>query len=140
MLERALWVVGLLFVAFATHASVPGGVAVVELPSDAYAAWFDGRPVMVLPGPEPVAVVGIPLSAGPGTLHIVVDADSGSFEQPFEVRPKSYPEQHITIKDQRMVTPVLHACEKNPAATRRRPTTRSRSSSRSTAVSRASSV
>ena len=90
------------------EAAVPGGIEVIPLPAEVEGVWFDERPVMVTSGPgaEPVAIIGIPLGAQPGTRHVVIDASTGSYRHSFTVVEKAYPEQHITIANQRMVTPA----------------------------------
>ena len=102
--------------ALAVQAGVPGGIEVIALPTDVEGVWFEGRPVMVIPGPGPraerVAVVGIPLSVEPGTRHVTIDAGTGSYEHPFTVVEKAYPEQHITIANQQMVTPAARNLER----------------------------
>jgi hypothetical protein len=83
---------------------VPGGVAVVHLPAKATApgVTYRGEPVLTRrSGQGWVAVVGIPLSAKPGEQALEVDGR----EVPFAIRPKRYPEQRVTLKDQRKVTP-----------------------------------
>jgi peptidase M23-like protein len=65
------------------------------------------------------AVVGIPLSAIPGT-HTLRVRDAGSQQKTvrFEVQDKRYPEQHITLKDERKVNPTpedLHRIRREQA-------------------------
>jgi murein DD-endopeptidase MepM/ murein hydrolase activator NlpD len=100
--------------ALAAQAGVPGGIEVITLPGDVEGVWFEGRPVMVIPGPgsEPVAVVGIPLSVEPGVRHVTIDAATGSYQHQFTVVGKAYPEQHITIANQEMVTPAPRNLER----------------------------
>jgi murein DD-endopeptidase MepM/ murein hydrolase activator NlpD len=111
---RWLSVVVLALAAANAIAGVPGGIEVIVLPTDVEGVWFEGRPVMVIPGPgsELVAVVGIPLSVEPGTRHVTIDASTGSFRHNFTVVEKAYPEQHITIADQQMVTPAARNLER----------------------------
>ncbi|MFN7959102.1 MAG: peptidoglycan DD-metalloendopeptidase family protein [Holophagaceae bacterium] len=83
---------------------VPGGVAVVALPAKATApeVTYRGEPVLTRrSGRGWVAVVGIPLSVKPGEQALEVDGRA----VPFVLRPKRYPEQRVTLKDQRKVTP-----------------------------------
>ncbi len=88
---------------------VPGGFAIVAVASadgSPPQANYNGRRVMVLPDREGfVAVVGIPLSANIG-MH-TVEARSGGKRSvhSFEVLPKRYDEQHLTITDRRKVEP-----------------------------------
>lgn len=85
---------------------VPGGVAVVDLGTAAQApkATFQGKPVLEVKDQDArwLAIVGIPLSVKPGTLQQV---SSGGRNLPFTVGSKKYPEQRITLKNQRQVNP-----------------------------------
>ncbi|HHH35509.1 MAG TPA: M23 family metallopeptidase [Gammaproteobacteria bacterium] len=85
---------------------VPGGVAVIRLAGPQGAIYYRGRRVMVRQEEgQPVAVVGIPLSARPGMHRLSRDPAGKRIIVSFEVRAKTYPEQHITLKDKRKVTP-----------------------------------
>jgi murein DD-endopeptidase MepM/ murein hydrolase activator NlpD len=79
---------------------VPGGIALVEIgegESSAPKARFEGRPVMVVPDSDRwLAVVGIPLAAKPGKARLSVSAGKDQRTVGFEVRPRKYPEQHLT--------------------------------------------
>ncbi len=86
-------------------ASVPGGVAIVELgtASAKPAATFDGKPVMVLPQAQSegawIAVVGIALGADatqPQTLA-VRKADGSTRELAFSLQSKAYAEQRLSV-------------------------------------------
>ncbi len=85
---------------------VPGGVAVVDLGPAAQApkATWQGKPVLVVKDQDArwLAIVGIPLSVKPGTAQQV---SSGGRNLPFVVGNKKYPEQRITLKNQRQVNP-----------------------------------
>ena len=83
---------------------VPGGVAVIELGTGAQApkATYEGKPVLVIKEQDTWrAIVGIPLTVKPGPQSII----SGSRELSFTVGNKKYPEQRITLKNQRQVNP-----------------------------------
>ena len=83
---------------------VPGGVAVIELGTGAQApkATYDGKPVLVIKEQDTWrAIVGIPLTVKPAPQSII----SGSRELSFTVGNKKYPEQRITLKNQRQVNP-----------------------------------
>jgi murein DD-endopeptidase MepM/ murein hydrolase activator NlpD len=101
-------------IALGVQAGVPGGIEVIPLPADVEGVWFEDRPVMVIPGPgaEPVAVIGIPLSVEPGLQKITIDAGTRSYQHTFTVVEKAYPEQHITIANQQMVTPASQNLER----------------------------
>ena len=101
----------LLFTPLLAHASlpkssnVPGGVALVALgkvsaKSDKPQAWLGEQAVLVTADKKKwVAVVGLPLDIQPGTHKLNVIIGDEMKVQPFEVKPKNYPEQHITIQD-----------------------------------------
>ncbi len=85
---------------------VPGGVAVVDLGPAAQApkATYQGKPVLVVKDQDArwLAIVGIPLSVKPGSVQQVTSANR---TLPFTVGSKKYPEQRITLKNQRQVNP-----------------------------------
>jgi murein DD-endopeptidase MepM/ murein hydrolase activator NlpD len=90
----------------AAHAAVPGGIAVIELPTGTHAASYQGRPVLLLERAVPVAVVGISLDAKPGKHHLDVGTDGSAGQQiPFTVTAKRYPVQRLTIANDKMVNP-----------------------------------
>lgn len=86
---------------------VPGGVARLALGPGAvrpraFTAGADGSgevPVLVLGGPGGwTALLGIPLSASPGTAQIRVEDASGSPRQlAFQIAPKQYREQRLNV-------------------------------------------
>ena len=83
---------------------VPGGVAVIELGAGAQApkATFQGKPVMVIKEQDTWrAIVGIPLTVKPGIQQL----STGGRDLNFTVSNKKYPEQRITLKNQRQVNP-----------------------------------
>ncbi len=87
---------------------VPGGVAIVELPSkggQSPEAWYRGKRVMVVRrGERWYAVIGIPLGAKPGKHNVEVKGGKRK-KVSFTVTKKRYREQHLTIKNRRMVNP-----------------------------------
>jgi murein DD-endopeptidase MepM/ murein hydrolase activator NlpD len=84
---------------------VPGGVAVLSIPAlredqgSAPTASYDGKPIMVLKAADGwLAIVGIPLSATPGSAAIVIQrAGSGQQSLEFQIAPKQYAEQHLSV-------------------------------------------
>lgn len=83
---------------------VPGGVAVIDLGSAAQApkANYQGKPVLVVKEQNNwLAIVGIPLTVKPGTQQV----SAGGQNLNFTVGSKKYPEQRITLKNQRQVNP-----------------------------------
>ncbi len=95
------------------HVPVPGGLAVLDLgPAEnpPPVAHYQGRRLAVV-GDQGhwYALVGIPLTARPGE-HQIELGDSRHLA--FEVRPKAYETQHITIKDKRKVNPYKKDLER----------------------------
>ena len=84
---------------------VPGGVAVVDLGSDAIAPQvrYQGKPVLVIreDGQRWIAIVGIPLGTEPGQQQLEIDGRT----QAFAVEGREYRAQHITLKNKRQVNP-----------------------------------
>jgi murein DD-endopeptidase MepM/ murein hydrolase activator NlpD len=84
-------------------ASVPGGVAIVELgtASAKPGATFGGKPVMVLPQPERawIAVVGIALGADASQAQTLAvrNADGSTRELSFSLQSKAYAEQRLSV-------------------------------------------
>jgi murein DD-endopeptidase MepM/ murein hydrolase activator NlpD len=92
-------------------ARVPGGVAILRIAAeDAPSAppprvSFQGTRVLVVPKTDGwYAVVGLPLALRPGAYEVEVSGAAG-LERRFTVADKAYPEQRLTIKDKRKVTP-----------------------------------
>ncbi|MFI8481634.1 peptidoglycan DD-metalloendopeptidase family protein [Pseudomonas sp. NPDC078700] len=88
---------------------VPGGVAVVDLGSDANAprAVYHNKPVLVVHEDQQrwIAIVGIALTTKAGTESLQVSSDGGDKTLSFQVKAKHYKEQHITIKNTQQVNP-----------------------------------
>ncbi len=85
---------------------VPGGVAVLSIPAlredqgSAPTVSYDGKPIMVLKAADGwQAIVGIPLSATPGSAAIVIQRAGSGAQQSleFQIAPKQYAEQHLTV-------------------------------------------
>lgn len=101
---------------------VPGGIAHIEIPSDAGVpvAKFQGRRVAVVRDEQRwIAIVGIPLDVAPGEHKISVDTGKRKLDVPFLVSEKSYRTQHLTIKDQKKVTPDPKDLERIAEETKR---------------------
>ena len=80
--------------------AVPGGVARIDLgPAAARPqAWADAVPLLVLGSPSGwTALVGIGLSAEPGTARIRVQGESGERQLAYTIAPKRYTEQHLKV-------------------------------------------
>lgn len=84
------------------HAPVPGGIAVIELPAGARSARFQGVPVLVI---RQHAYVGLPLITQAGDHLLELDDGRGIR---FVVSDKSYPTQHVRIKDKGKVNLSPH--------------------------------
>ncbi|MGK2913339.1 MAG: peptidoglycan DD-metalloendopeptidase family protein [Porticoccaceae bacterium] len=105
-----LLVAPLLAMALPRPDPVPGGVAVLALPTgfDAAAqASFAGKPVLTVPVDDGWrAVVGIPLGQTPGPAALRLRFGDGRTQNiGFAVAARNYPVQRITITDQDKVTP-----------------------------------
>ena len=100
-------------------AAVPGGVALVPLditssnstPAQTPIVFYGERQIMVHQQKQQwIAVVGIPLSAKPGTHNLLVknnstNSEASSLKMPFTVHEKEYQSQYITITNKRHVNP-----------------------------------
>lgn len=86
--------------------AVPGGVHRIALPpgsSPVVAVRYRGEPVLRYDGH---AIIGIGLDAAPGDHEVTVAYGDGSTRRlTFTVTDKAYPEQHLTIADDRKVNP-----------------------------------
>ena len=95
---------------------VPGGVALVPLETGdaAPAAYFNGKPVMVLNNDgQYTAVIGLALGIKPGPQTLEISTSAGkSFTQHFTVESKEYQSQHLTISNKRKVNPEKRDMER----------------------------
>lgn len=95
--------------ALPTHAPVPGGVAVIDLGPAEHpppSARRDQQALAVVREQGRWhALLGIPLDTLPGEIEITVNVGASARNIVVPVRPKNYPEQRLTIKDQRKVEP-----------------------------------
>lgn len=88
--------------------SVPGGVAIIELGTAEQKpqAHYKGKRVLVTRHNGGwLALVGLALSTKPGTHTLRTYIDGKEDTQSFTVSDKKYEEQHITLKNKRMVNP-----------------------------------
>ncbi len=93
------------------HHPVPGGIAIVALPSTSRTAptvTFNRKPVLVVAGERQawVAVVGLPLDTTIQTQVLSVTEPHASSEVKFEIKDKKYREQRITVSNSRHVNPL----------------------------------
>jgi len=89
---------------------VPGGIAVVPLVLDSDRSprvTFNGERAMVVRHADRwQAIVGLPLDIAPGEHQVELKGAGGARTAvAFQVLPKEYAAQHITLKDKRMVEP-----------------------------------
>ena len=89
--------------------AVPGGIYRLPLPADVDAVRFQEKPVLVYQGE---AIVGVPISATPGAYELALQSKTGVQTHTFTVVAKAYPEQHLTIENQRMVDPLEEDLER----------------------------
>ena len=114
--RRRAWLLGMLAIGFwpcrsfaqqgaaprswPRDSAVPGGVARIDLgPAAARPqAWADALPLLVLGSPSGwTALVGIALSAEPGTARIRMQGEAGERELAYTIAPKRYTEQHLKV-------------------------------------------
>ena len=102
LLLGALHAFGATPVASAALGVDAGGVLAVPLPEGIQAAHYDGEPALVVAGH---AIVGVAADAPAGTRQLRVETAAGQEAIAFEVRGREFPEQHITIANDRLVNP-----------------------------------
>jgi biotin carboxyl carrier protein len=93
------------------HHPVPGGVAIVTLPSTSRTppkVTYQNKPVLVLADEQRgwIAVVGLPLDLTIQTQVLIVTEQQARSEIKFEVKDKKYREQRITVNNSRHVNPL----------------------------------
>lgn len=88
--------------------AVPGGIVKIGVGharNPAPRVFYNDRRVLVTKdGDEWLALVGIPLTASPGSKQINIKVKNQTSTKSFTVVDKAYPAQHLTIKKKRMVT------------------------------------
>jgi murein DD-endopeptidase MepM/ murein hydrolase activator NlpD len=96
-------------IALPPHSPVPGGVAVIELgktqATPPRATWGEHPLAVVAENGHWFALLGIPLDTLPGPLEVAVAHGEAISIKTVQVGTKNYPEQRLTIKDQRKVEP-----------------------------------
>ncbi|MGB0845232.1 MAG: peptidoglycan DD-metalloendopeptidase family protein [Thiolinea sp.] len=104
--------------AFPKHNSVPGGIAILAIaPTSAKRpiVHYEGNRVTVVPHQkEWVSLVGIPLDATTGThkISITHPVTQKRFDAPFQVTPKNYRLQRLTIRNKNKVNPNKKSTER----------------------------
>ena len=93
---------------------VPGGVAIIDVEADDESVYrFRGKPVLVTRiNGTPSALVGMPLNLQPGEHFIEKRSASQVYKKFFQIEPKQYSTQHITITDERKVNPYASDMER----------------------------
>jgi len=81
--------------------AVPGGIHVVGIPGNVAWVSYEGRLVLMRAGH---AFIGINIAAKPGRHQVQIHGDTSTTVD-FEVQPKTYPEQRLTIANPKMVNP-----------------------------------
>lgn len=99
------------------HQAIPGGVAIINLGERDQAkpgVSYLKKKVMVRANRNHwEAVVGIPLSAEAGIHRIKISNAQGELSKEFRVVDKDYETTHITITNQRMVSPTKEDIERH---------------------------
>jgi len=95
--------------AFPQSSPVPGGVVLIPV-DDSYVAssarYKDKKIAIIKKNNQSFLLVGIPLNTKPGTYHVNIKTGQGKKEQlNFNITPKTYKAQYLTIKNKRKVNP-----------------------------------
>ncbi len=90
-------------------ANVPGGIVIVPLDLDSQEAptvsFYDNRVMVMRDDTGWYAIVGIPLSAKPGSHAVTVVSNKKRLSREFIIEDKQYETQHLTITNKRKVNP-----------------------------------
>ena len=99
---------GLVF-AFPQTNPVPGGIVLLPLDNNhiADSARFNNRKLALVSDEKAqYLLIGLSLNTKPGTHYIKISNNQGKTEKlSFDVKPKTYKAQHLTIKNKRKVNP-----------------------------------
>ena len=87
-----------------------GGVLALALPENAQEVRYGGEPALIVAGH---AIVGVGTEAAPGPRQAIVVTSTGEEALNFNVVAKSFPEQRLTIENQRMVDPLPEDLERH---------------------------
>jgi len=94
--------------AFPRHNPVPGGLALIPIHGDLKPdIFFNKHPVAIISkDKQSYALIGIPLATKAGKKSIKIQWPDKTTEiREFEVKPKTYEAQYLTIKNKRKVNP-----------------------------------
>lgn len=94
----------------AAYEGVNGGVIAVDLPVGTKYVEFNNEKQLVV---DETAFVAVPLDHKPGKAHVRVHLGDNFVEDiSLQIETKEYPEQHITISDEKLVTPPEEVLER----------------------------
>ena len=86
-----------------------GGVVGIKVPKDTLSVAFNQTNQLLF---NHTAIVALPLDLEDQSYLLSVEAKSGSQQIPFLVKAKNYPEQRLTIKNQKYVEPSTNDLER----------------------------
>ena len=106
--------IGLLITLLPVHADnfqppIPGGIFAFKLPAHATGVTYRDKPVFLH---EDYALVAVPMNVSPGTHELTIHTNDENQSYSFEVQPHNYTEQHITIKNEALVSPPKEVQER----------------------------
>lgn len=87
-----------------------GGVLALALPENTQEVQYDGEPALIVAGH---AIVGVGAEAAPGPRQAIAVTSTGEEALNFNVVAKNFPEQRLTIENQRMVDPLPEDLERH---------------------------
>jgi len=92
------------------QASVPGGIAIIPLTAvaandDTRVFYRQHQAMLISNDKGQFAIIGIPLSAKPGTDSLTIKQGNRNHRLKFEIKDKHYRTQRLNIKDKRKVNP-----------------------------------
>ena len=95
--------------AFPQPSPVPGGIVLIPV-DDSYVAssarYKDKKIAIIEKNNQQFLLVGIPLNTKPGTYHVNIKTQQGKTKHlNFNITPKTYKAQYLTIKNKRKVNP-----------------------------------
>lgn len=92
----------LVLLAAVVGSSVPGGVVAIPVPEHAVEVHFEGRAAVLH---RDHALIGLPLDTSPGRHSVNITTNGESLQVSFDVMPKDFPVQRLTIANDRLVNP-----------------------------------
>ena len=113
------------------QANVPGGIAIIPLPAEntdstpgngpnSTRVYYRHHQAMLINNDDgQYAIIGIPLSAKPGTHSLTVKQGKNDRTLKFEIKDKHYRTQRLNIKDKRKVNPTAQDMKRINRETKR---------------------